>query len=172
MGLGWESSGVFHAKGWGSKSLFPASKVRSLALHPRGNKCPENLAGMSRTPRGVQKSLCSFAVPKHDQGRDPASCCSVVCKRWRRHSLASLCMLMWAAQRLEALGAHADTLWVMFTIILYLTVRQSTAASPHPSRWPTRSSPLPQFRQNQPMGQESHILRWYTTHIQHSQLTL
>ena len=48
--------GVFHAKGWGSKSSCPPSKVcLSLGFEERNLGRPGTFAGMSRTFGGVQK---------------------------------------------------------------------------------------------------------------------
>ena len=75
---GWD--GVFHAKGWGSKSARPPSKVCfPWVFEGRNLRCPENVAGMSWTPGGVQevhakKFVLFFSQDTfdHDKGQKPA----------------------------------------------------------------------------------------------------
>ena len=50
--------GVFHAKGSGSKSSFPHSKVLfSLGFEGGNLGCSRNFARMSRSPGGLKKNL-------------------------------------------------------------------------------------------------------------------
>ena len=57
--------GVFHVKGWGSKSSCPPRpSLSSLGFEGRNLGCPGNFAGMSRPPWGVQK-VCAKNVCVH-----------------------------------------------------------------------------------------------------------